>query len=69
MYQLFYTKNMQPVQTGDVVHFSNRAWSVDEVCNDKEYLKCWVWVRSMDEEHLTIRVSGCDFGARFIETR
>jgi hypothetical protein len=69
MYKLFYTKTMSPVQTGDVVHFSGKAWTIDEVCNAKDYLKCWVWVRSMDEQRLTIRVSGCDFDARFIQTR
>lgn len=69
MYQLFYTKTMSPVQTGDVVHFSGKAWTVEEVCNAKEYLSCWAWVRSMDEQHLTIRVAGCEFDARFIQTR
>ena len=69
MYKLFYTKTMSPVTTGDVVHFGSKAWTVDEVCNSEEYLKCWVWVRSMDEQHLTIRVSGGEFDARFIQTR
>lgn len=69
MYQLFYTKTMSPVQTGDVVHFSGKAWTVEEVCNAKEYLSCWAWVRSMDEQHLTIRVTGSEFDARFIQTR
>jgi len=69
MYQLLYTTNMQPVQTGDVVHFSNRAWSVDEVCNHDSYLSCWAWVRSMDEQKLCIRVTGNEFDARFIQTR
>lgn len=69
MYQAFYTKTMQPVVTGDVVHFSNKAWTVDEVCNKESYLDCWIWVRSMDEQHLTIRVGGSDFDARFMMTR
>jgi hypothetical protein len=69
MYQMLYTTNMQPVLTGDVVHFSNRAWTVDEVCNSDSYLDCWAWVRSMDEQHLCIRVSGDQFNARFIKTR
>jgi len=50
MYQLLYTTNMQPVCTGDVVHFSQRAWTVEEICNNDSYLKCWAWVRSMDEQ-------------------
>ena len=45
MYQLFYTKTMSPVKTGDVVRFSGKAWTIDEVCNHEDYLKCWVWVR------------------------
>jgi hypothetical protein len=69
MYQALYTAGMQPVNTGDVVHFSNRTWSIDEVCNSSSYLDCWIWVRSMDEQHLCIRVTGNDFGARFIQTR
>lgn len=69
MYQALYTAGMQPVKTGDVVHFGNRTWSVDEVCNSTSYLDCWLWVRSMDEQHLCIRVTGSEFGARFIQTR
>lgn len=69
MYQLLYKANMMPVNHGDVVHFGNRAWTIDEICVSDSYLSCWVWVRSMDEQHLTIRVSGCDFDARFIQTR
>jgi hypothetical protein len=69
MYQAFYTAVMQPVKTGDVVHFSNRAWSVDEVCNSDKYLDCAIWVRSMDEQRLCIRVFGTDFGVRFIQAR
>lgn len=69
MYQLLYTKTMQPVQTGDVVQFNGRTWSIDEVCNDDSYLSCWVWVRSMDEQHLTVRVTGNQFDARFFQTR
>ena len=69
MYQLLYTTNMQPVCTGDVVHFSQRAWTVEEICNNDSYLKCWAWVRSMDEQRLCIRVSGGNFGAQFTLTR
>lgn len=69
MYQLLYTTNMQPAQHGDVVHFSNKAWTIEEIDAQPSYLNCWVWVRSMDEQHLTIKVTGSTFGARFIETR
>jgi hypothetical protein len=69
MYQLLYTTNMQPVCTGDVVHFSNKAWTVEEVVSSPSYLKCWAWVRSMDEQHLCIRVGGGQFGAQFQLTR
>jgi hypothetical protein len=69
MYQLLYKKQMTPVQHGDVVHFSNKAWTVDEICSSDSYLSCWVWVRSMDEQHLTIRVTGGQFDAQFYKTR
>jgi hypothetical protein len=69
MYQLLYTTNMQPVNTGDVVHFSQRAWTVEEIETSTSYLKCWAWVRSMDEQHLCIKVSGGQFGASFKEVR
>jgi hypothetical protein len=69
MYQLLYTTNMQPVCTGDVVHFSQRAWTVEEIDTSASYLKCWAWVRSMDEQHLCIKVAGSQFGARFVETK
>ena len=69
MYQLLYKANMMPVNHGDVVHFSNRAWTIDEICTSDSYLSCWVWVRSMDEQHLTIRVGGGQFGAQFVQTR
>jgi hypothetical protein len=69
MYQLFYTKTMQPVTTGDVVHFSNRAWTVEEVKPSDRYLETKVWVRSMDEQHLTISAYHLDIGARWVETK
>ena len=69
MYQLLYKTNMMPVSTGDVVHFSNRAWTVEEICTSDSYLSCWAWVRSMDEQHLCIRVGGGQFDATFTLTR
>ena len=69
MYQLLYKTNMMPVLHGDVVHFSNKAWTIEEICASDSYLSCWVWVRSMDEQHLTIRVSGGQFDAQFYQTR
>jgi hypothetical protein len=69
MYQLLYTTNMQPAQHGDVVHFSNRAWTIEDIVSKPSYLDCWVWVRSMDEQRLCIKVTGNTFGARFIETK
>ena len=68
MYQMFYTTNMQPVQTGDVVHFSQRAWTIESVDSNDSYLKCWAWVRSMDDDRLTVRVTGSQFGAQFFKT-
>ena len=67
MYQMFYTTNMAPVKTGDVVHFSQRAWTVESIDNAETYLKCWAWVRSMDEDHVTVRVTGTQFGAQFFK--
>jgi len=69
MYQLLYKSNMMPVETGDVVHFSNRAWTVEEICASDSYLSCWAWVRSMDEQRLCIRVGGGQFDATFTLTR
>lgn len=69
MFKLFYTVNMQPVNTGDVVHFANRAWTVEDIDESAKYLETRVWVRSMDEQHLCISASPNDFGARFILTK
>jgi hypothetical protein len=69
MFKLFYTVNMQPVQTGDVVHFSQRAWTVEEVVESPRYLDTKVWVRSMDEQHLYISAYHADFGARWVEVK
>jgi hypothetical protein len=69
MYKLFYTTNMKPVETGDVVHFSQRAWTVEEVVETPRFLETKVWVRSMDEQHLLINAWHGDFGARWILTK
>jgi len=59
MKQLLYTRNMQPVNTGDVVQFSGRTWTVFEVCQH-ESLHCtgYVWVRSNDEQGQLVKVIG-----------
>jgi hypothetical protein len=69
MHQMFYRSTMQPVNTGDVVHFSNKAWTIEEIDNNENYLKCWAWVRSMDEQHLCIRVTGVQFDAQFFQVK
>jgi len=69
MYKLFYSTNMQPVQVGDVVHFSNRAWTVEEINETPKFLETKVWVRSMDEQHLMINARQGDFGARWVLTK
>lgn len=69
MYKLFYTINMQPVQVGDVVHFGQRAWTIEEVVETPEFLKTKVWVRSMDEQHLIINAWQGDFGARWVQVK
>ena len=69
MFKLFYTRSMQPVQHGDVVHFGNRAWTIDEINESDSYLKTKVWVRSMDEQHLCLSASPMDFMARWVQVR
>jgi hypothetical protein len=60
MKKLLYTRNMQPVQTGDVVQFSGRTWTVFEVCTMDDTLHCtgYVWVRSNDEQGQMVKVIG-----------
>ena len=69
MYKLFYSTNMQPVQVGDVVHFSNRAWTIEEINETPKFLETKVWCRSMDEQHLCINAWQGDFGARWVLTK
>jgi hypothetical protein len=70
MKQLLYTLNMKPVQTGDVVKFSNRSWTIEEVCIDKDGNATeYVWVRSNDEQHQIVRVIGGWIKAGTFETR
>ena len=68
-YQLFYTNAMHPVKTGDVVKFNSRTWTVETIDPTDSYLSCWVWVRSMDDQHVCIKTSGTMFGARFFEVK
>ena len=70
MKKLLYTHNMQPVQTGDVVQFSGRTWTIEEVCVDKDGSATeYVWVRSNDEQHQIVRVIGGWIKAGTFETR
>jgi isopentenyl phosphate kinase len=69
MWKLFYTRNMQPVLTGDVVHFANRSWTIMEIDESTSYLSTKVWVRSNDEQHLMISANPADFMARFVQTK
>ena len=59
MKQLLYTCNMMPVQTGDVVKFSGRTWTVFEVCDQQSIGHTgYVWVRSNDEQGQLVKVIG-----------
>jgi hypothetical protein len=70
MRQLLYTNTMQPVNTGDTVAFSNRSWTVQEVCfNEDGDATEYVWVRSNDEQRQIVRVIGGWIKAGTFETR
>ena len=69
MFKLFYSKTMQPVQFGDVVHFAGRKWTVEEIVEAPKFLDTKLWVRSMDEQRLTISAYNGDIGARWVETK
>jgi hypothetical protein len=45
--QLIYNESCEPVQTGDVVHIKNRAWTILSVPEDNTD---YVTGQSMDEE-------------------
>lgn len=69
MFKPYYTATMQPVQHGDVVHFGNRAWTVESTQESDRFLETGLWVRSMDESHYMVRISGTQVGIQFFQTK